>query len=176
MWQFQQICTIALENLPYRSVEKSPTEKVALAFQYDIKHWLLPGLNQLAQRSEPINVADVQLLGLEVALKIAAVRESLVFDPTPTPGVESSINGCRRINISGHRPTPQRPRLPTPQSPRPPTPSPVDHITSTTRNTSDVDFTPTIKQIFELSGAEFNSDPFVSWLGQWKLGKFNWNL
>ncbi|KIM53368.1 hypothetical protein SCLCIDRAFT_39636, partial [Scleroderma citrinum Foug A] len=77
MWQFQQIHTIVLENLPNQSVEKSPTEKVALAFQYDIKHWLLPGLNQLAQRSEPINVADVQLLGLEVALKTAAVRESL---------------------------------------------------------------------------------------------------
>ena len=124
MWQFQQIRTIALENLPCQSVEKSPTEKVTLAFQYDIKHWLLPGLNQLAQWSEPINVADVQLLGLEVALKIAAVHEGLVFVPTPTPVVKSSINGCCWINISGHRPTPQRLR--------PPTPSPVDHITSTT--------------------------------------------
>jgi len=136
MWQFQQIRTMALENLPYLFIEKSPVEKVALAFKYDIKQWLVPGINQMAQRSEPINVEDVQLLGLEVALKIAAVRESLVFEPP------QSLYGFF-----------------DPSSPT--SPGPVDHIASSTRNASDVDFTPTIKKIFELSGAEFD-DPFVS--------------
>ena len=80
MWQFQHIGTKALQNLQYRSVQKSAVEKVALAFQYDVKQWIVPGLNELARRQEPISVKDVELLGLDVALKVAAVREGLVFE------------------------------------------------------------------------------------------------
>jgi len=145
MWQFQQIRAIALEHMPYTFVEISPVEKVALAFQYDIKQWLLPGLNQLAQRSEPVNVEDVQLLGLEVALKIAAVRESLVFEP-PQPSHRYQLSHGYQSSFRPFNP------MPPPRT----SPGPVDHIASSTRNASDVDFTPTIKKIFELSGAEFD--------------------
>ena len=134
-WQLHQIRTIALEHLPYPFVAKSPTEKVALAFQYDIKQWLLPGLNELAQRPEPINVEDVQILGLEVALKIAAIRESLVFEPSTNEVVQS---GWGSLHSSS---------------------SPSGHVTSGTRNARDVDFTPTIKTVFEsaLEGFELSS-------------------
>ena len=124
-WQLHQIHTIALEQLPYSSIKKSLTEKVALAFQYDIKQWLLPGLNELAQRPEPIGVEDVQLLGLEVALKIAAIRESLVFDPPSKQAVRSGW---------GY--------------------SPSAYVTSGTRNASGVDFTPTINKVFNWSALE----------------------
>ncbi|KAF9228486.1 hypothetical protein BS17DRAFT_805937, partial [Gyrodon lividus] len=53
----------------YTSVNKSPVEKVVLAFQHDIKPWLLPGLNELAQRRDPITINGVELLCLHVALK-----------------------------------------------------------------------------------------------------------
>ena len=149
MWHFQQIRTIALENLPYSSVKKSPVEKVALAFQYDIKRWLLPGLNQLAQRPEPINVEDVQLLGLEVALKIAEVRESFTFG--------SSI--------------PEDPPNKSEAPRAPPRPGSVGHIAPRkARNASKVDFTPIIQEIFELYGTEYDDDPFVFSTIKWQPG------
>ncbi|KAH7883264.1 hypothetical protein F5I97DRAFT_1903676 [Phlebopus sp. FC_14] len=77
LWEFDDVHKFAIHEVPYASVQKEPAEKVALAFQYDIEPWLLPALNELAQRPEPINKDDVELLGLEVALKVAAVRESL---------------------------------------------------------------------------------------------------
>ncbi|KIJ66004.1 hypothetical protein HYDPIDRAFT_110124 [Hydnomerulius pinastri MD-312] len=78
MWEFNEVHKIAINKVPYKSVDKSAVEKVALAFQHDIKLWLLPGLNELAQRREPLCIADAKLLGLEVTLKVAAVRESMV--------------------------------------------------------------------------------------------------
>ncbi|KAF8836862.1 hypothetical protein BDN67DRAFT_1014319 [Paxillus ammoniavirescens] len=53
----------------------SPVDKVALAMQYNIKDWLLPALNAIAQWPKPIGAGDVDRLGLDVALKIASVRE-----------------------------------------------------------------------------------------------------
>ncbi|KIM62352.1 hypothetical protein SCLCIDRAFT_25084 [Scleroderma citrinum Foug A] len=108
MWQFQQVRTLALQKLPYKSVRKTAAEKVALAFQYDIEKWLLPGLNELARRQQPISVEDVQLLGLEVALKVAAVRESHVsqspgiFGPpgaAPGPRVITGPRNARHVDF-----------------------------------------------------------------------------
>ena len=80
MWQLEHIRTKALQNLRYNSVLKSAVEKVALAFRYDVQRWIVPGINELARRQEPISMKDVELLGLDVALKVAAVREGLVFE------------------------------------------------------------------------------------------------
>ena len=109
MWQFQQVRTLALQKLPYKSVRKTAAEKVALAFQYDIEKWLLPGLNELARRQQPISVEDVQLLGLEVALKVAAVRESHVSQNPGTSGFGAAhgprvITGPRNASHVDFRP------------------------------------------------------------------------
>ena len=60
-----------------RQVCKTSAEKVALAVQYDIQPWLLPGLNELAKRNEPLGNYDLELLGM--VLKVAAARESLII-------------------------------------------------------------------------------------------------
>jgi len=102
MWQFQQVRTLALQKLPYRWVRKSAAEKVALAFQYDIEQWLIPGLNQLARRQEPISVEDVQLLGLDVALKVAAIRESHVSQNPGNSGrvVTLGTRNARQVDFT----------------------------------------------------------------------------
>src|SRR5438309_2034676 len=83
MWEMWGVCKKAIKMMPYSSVDKDPVEKVGLAFQYDIHEWLLPGLNELAKRPEPISIKDVELLGWEVALKVAEVRESLAISTKP---------------------------------------------------------------------------------------------
>ncbi|KAG6331878.1 hypothetical protein ID866_7210 [Astraeus odoratus] len=137
MWQFEDIQTIALDNLPYSSVKKSVVKKVALAFQYDIRHWLLPGINQLARRPQPISAEDVQVLGLDVALKVAAVRESLVVTNAGNAGSPTSTIGS-------------------------PNGSPCRHsrhcLTTGDRYARSVDFTPTIKKVFGLPDQEPNGD------------------
>ncbi|KAL4068670.1 hypothetical protein V8B97DRAFT_2057421 [Scleroderma yunnanense] len=143
MWQCQQARAIALKELPYSSVRKGAVEKVALAFQYDIKQWLIPGLNEMARRPEPISAGDVHLLGLDVALKVAAVRESLVFQPANPSSPPQDLDSDDGILSDRHV-------------------RPVGRVISGTRNACDVDFTPTIKKIFELSGSEgFNNHPVL---------------
>lgn len=80
MWQMEELHRAALKNLKYSVVQKGAVEKLALALKYEIKDWIVPGVDELARRPEPISVEDTAVLGLEVALKVAAVRESLVSE------------------------------------------------------------------------------------------------
>lgn len=80
MWEFEGIHKYVVKKMPYNQICKNPAEKVGLAFQYDIKSWLLPGLNELAKREEPLGDYDFELLGSVLALKVAAVRESLAIN------------------------------------------------------------------------------------------------
>jgi hypothetical protein len=93
MWEIDRIRKLAIQNMPYEQVCKTSTEKVALAVQYDIQPWLLPGLNELAQRKEPLGNHDLELLGPEMLLKVAAVRESLI-----TTIIRSSGGSFSRLN------------------------------------------------------------------------------
>ncbi|KAI5988161.1 hypothetical protein EDD15DRAFT_2289964 [Pisolithus albus] len=80
MWEMEGLRTLALRHLRYPTGWKSAAEKLALALKYEIRDWIVPGVNELARRPEPMGVEDVQILGLETTLKVAAVRESLATD------------------------------------------------------------------------------------------------
>jgi len=54
-----------------------PIERAALANEYHIDEWLLPALNELAQREEPIGIEEARRLGWETALQIAACARKL---------------------------------------------------------------------------------------------------
>ena len=82
MWECDAIHKYAIRNMPYEQVGKTPAEKVGLAVLYDIQPWLLPGVNELAQRKESLGNDDLALLGPELVLKVAAVRESLSISYT----------------------------------------------------------------------------------------------
>jgi hypothetical protein len=76
MWGFDDIRDLAIQCMSLLSID--PIERAALANEYSIDQWLLPALNELAQREEPISIEEARRLGWERALQIAAVRESFV--------------------------------------------------------------------------------------------------
>ena len=94
MWEFEDVFRNSVPRLKYHSVKMRPVEKVALALHYDMQEWLVAGLDELAKRPEPIGIEDVDLLGLDVALKLAAVRESLCMGKTLV-GVTGFMSGER---------------------------------------------------------------------------------
>lgn len=56
-------------------LEKLPARQVKLSLEHGVEEWLVPGLNQLMRREEPLNKDDVDLVGLDYALKIMTLRE-----------------------------------------------------------------------------------------------------
>ncbi|KAG6325823.1 hypothetical protein ID866_13266, partial [Astraeus odoratus] len=133
MWEMDEVCKKAIKMVPYSSVNKNAVEKVGLAFQYDIDEWLVPGLNELAKRAEPVSMKDVELLGWEVALKVAEVRESLVISTKAHDRVPLPPSGAQESGRSGKIVS-----------------TPVTRLSSGTRDASSVDFTSTIKRVFKL--------------------------
>jgi len=77
MWAFDKIRKIAIEKMSTLSMD--PIDKYVLAKKYAVTEWLVPTLNELAQRQKPIGKEDVERLGLDCALKVAEVREGLLF-------------------------------------------------------------------------------------------------
>jgi len=76
MWSFDSLREQAIQNMSRLSID--PVERAALAHEYSVDEWLLPALNELAQREEPIGIEEARRLGWETALQIAAVRESFI--------------------------------------------------------------------------------------------------
>lgn len=76
MWNFEVVRNLAIQSMSELPIDA--VEKAALAREYEIDEWLLPALNELAQREEPIGVEEALRLGMEQALRIAAVRESFI--------------------------------------------------------------------------------------------------
>ncbi|KAI6046298.1 hypothetical protein EDC04DRAFT_2598114 [Pisolithus marmoratus] len=80
MWQMEELHHAALSCLKYSAIWKSVVEKLALALEYEIQHWIVPAVNELARRPQPISVEDTQVLGLETTSKVATVRERLISE------------------------------------------------------------------------------------------------
>ncbi|KAI5993147.1 hypothetical protein F5J12DRAFT_858835 [Pisolithus orientalis] len=78
-WGFQEIRAAAIDALMVLDV--SAIDKLVLGRKYDIesREWLLPALNELAQRAEPIGFEEANQMGFETALKLASVRERLTL-------------------------------------------------------------------------------------------------
>ncbi|KAJ8503539.1 hypothetical protein ONZ45_g10775 [Pleurotus djamor] len=74
LWDMANIRKDAIHNLD--SLILNPAEKVGIAIDYDIEAWLVPSLNALVQREQPISPADLSFIGIDCALKIAAIREA----------------------------------------------------------------------------------------------------
>ncbi|KAI6110852.1 hypothetical protein EDD16DRAFT_1222875 [Pisolithus croceorrhizus] len=81
-WGFGEVRTAAIDALMALGV--SDIDKVVLARKYDIQSraWLLPALNELARRAEPIGFEEASRMGFDTALKLASVRERLAMSTT----------------------------------------------------------------------------------------------
>lgn len=53
-----------------------PVQQVTLARTYDIGEWMQPGLSRIIQRAQPLGAKDVELLGIDTVLALAAIRET----------------------------------------------------------------------------------------------------
>jgi hypothetical protein len=71
-WRFASFRTLALQNLEPIA---SPFQKLLLARELDISHWLLPALVALCLREEPLSLGEMRLLPLEDAHLIFTVHE-----------------------------------------------------------------------------------------------------
>jgi hypothetical protein len=76
MWAFDSIRKLAIVELSQFALD--PINKYLVAREYAVTEWLVPTLNEMAQRAKPMTVEDAERLGLECVLKVAEVRESLV--------------------------------------------------------------------------------------------------
>jgi hypothetical protein len=74
MWKFPHMRKIAIRKITDMD-SFDDRQLVALGRMYGIKRWLLDGLNRLAQRLKPMQLADSELIGVSLALKLAEVRE-----------------------------------------------------------------------------------------------------
>ncbi len=60
--------------------EGQPAKQIQLSLQHRVAEWLVPGLQRLVRRAEPLNKDDVALIGLDYALKVMAFREDCRLD------------------------------------------------------------------------------------------------
>ncbi|KAF8716057.1 hypothetical protein AX14_012446 [Amanita brunnescens Koide BX004] len=74
LWDMTDVKAEAIQRMT-PLLEKTPGMQVKLSLEYGVEEWLVPGLNRLAQREEPLNRDDVELIGLDYALKVMALRE-----------------------------------------------------------------------------------------------------
>jgi len=86
MWDFEAIRQAVIRRMSNMSIEC--VEKAVLALEYKVDNWLVPALNNLARRVEPITLAEMGRLGPELTLKMAAVREG--------------VREGGRVNMKGH--------------------------------------------------------------------------
>ncbi|KAK2467419.1 hypothetical protein APHAL10511_000654 [Amanita phalloides] len=73
-WDMGDIKTKAVQQIT-PMLENAPAKQVKLSLEHGIDEWLLLGLNRLVQREEPLNKNDVDMIGLDYALKVMTLRE-----------------------------------------------------------------------------------------------------
>ncbi|KAI6106215.1 hypothetical protein EV401DRAFT_2060475 [Pisolithus croceorrhizus] len=72
-WNFERLRQAAIDALTESGI--GAVDRAVLSQRYYIKNWLLPALNELARRPEPITLEEARRMGVDIALKLASVRE-----------------------------------------------------------------------------------------------------
>jgi hypothetical protein len=73
LWSIDRARTAAIAALD--KLVLSPSQRVQLARSFNVPGWQVAGLMELMQRSSPVNSADMDLIGVDTALKLAGLRE-----------------------------------------------------------------------------------------------------
>ncbi|KAF8331264.1 hypothetical protein F5887DRAFT_1081271 [Amanita rubescens] len=79
LWDMEDVKEEAVEKMT-PLLENQPAKQVKLSLEHDVGEWLIPGLQRLVQRAEPLNRDDFALIGLDYALKVMALREDCCYD------------------------------------------------------------------------------------------------
>lgn len=79
LWQFQALRKAAIAKLqPVIDGMTAPCA-IVMARRYHVDRWLVNAVEIMAKRPEPVSVQDVEIIGLEDALKVAHVREQAMM-------------------------------------------------------------------------------------------------
>ncbi|TFK89040.1 hypothetical protein K466DRAFT_546042 [Polyporus arcularius HHB13444] len=78
MWHYATLRAVAIDSLTPMLQQYEPVQWISLARKYDVREWLLPALHALARRKQPLQLHEVEPLGIATAIKMAEVRESYV--------------------------------------------------------------------------------------------------
>ena len=79
-FEMTNVKQMAAENMAL-SLENKPALQVHLGRKNHVKEWVVSGLNKLIQRAEPLNKEEAELVGVDDALKVMALRETCMYDP-----------------------------------------------------------------------------------------------
>ena len=79
LWEFDELRKAAIDALS-TALCNDPIDRVILSSRFGITAWLLPALNELAQRPESLNIEEANRLGIETVLVIASVREHIKLE------------------------------------------------------------------------------------------------
>jgi isoprenylcysteine carboxyl methyltransferase (ICMT) family protein YpbQ len=76
LWSFNDIRDLCIKKLG--EIELDPFQKIGLQQKHNINaQWAYSSFITLCSRNEPLNIEEATVLGLEMTVKIAAVREKL---------------------------------------------------------------------------------------------------
>ncbi|KIK79645.1 hypothetical protein PAXRUDRAFT_834006 [Paxillus rubicundulus Ve08.2h10] len=82
LWEFSKVRQAAINKLGcFATIPLA--KKIALAYEHDVQSWLLPTMQELVRRPEPISMEEARCMGFETALKLASVREQVAFRIVP---------------------------------------------------------------------------------------------
>ena len=66
-------------------------EKLELALKYEIKQWYADAYLALAKRAQPLSVEEGKRLGMEIAIKMAGIRERRIVRMVEKAGLSSNL-------------------------------------------------------------------------------------
>ncbi|TCD60244.1 hypothetical protein EIP91_010508 [Steccherinum ochraceum] len=75
LWDFQVTRRTAITHLQPVVAEMTPQEALVMARRHDVDKWLVDAVEVMAKRAEPMGMDDVNVIGVEDALRVANVRE-----------------------------------------------------------------------------------------------------
>lgn len=107
MWGFSAVRAAAIAKLSEMTLD--PIDKVILAKKHNVDRWLIPALNELAQREAPLDIKDAlrlePVVGLEFILKLAQVRESSVTVQSSMTSSEQNAlcQPCKDCTCAGRK-------------------------------------------------------------------------
>lgn len=78
-WMFDGVRESTIQVLK-KHYAKDPIHSLELSMKYEIKDWMISSLSALIVREEPIGTADVDVVGIECALRICQLREKGLID------------------------------------------------------------------------------------------------
>lgn len=76
-YDFDDIRERAIKEISSFRPPLEPVRMVELALRHDVPQWLEPGYCALCQRQQPMNEAEVNKVGLHLAVKISRARDLL---------------------------------------------------------------------------------------------------